>query len=71
MFISSNEKKSMLLRIEILETRIDSMINMLNTVAVEKKKNISKDQREKRNSYASAYYYRKKAEKAAAQQGKI
>ena len=77
MFISSNEKQSMLLRIESLEGRVNTLARSLNAVLdqlstkeTKIKAKVTKAQREKRNAYASAYYHRKKAEKAAATQTK-
>ena len=71
MFISSNEKQSMLLRIDTLESRVETLARSLNAVLdklTTKEEDVGKlteAQRKKRNAYASAYYYKKKAEKAA------
>jgi hypothetical protein len=71
MFISSNEKQSMLLRIETLESRVETLGRSLNvvldrlTTATEDTQKLAKIKQERRNAYASAYYYKKKAEKAA------
>jgi hypothetical protein len=79
MFISTNEKQSMLLRIESLEDRVNTLARSLNavldklTTATDDTQKLAKIKQERRNAYASAYYYRKKAEKAAnlTKQGKI
>jgi hypothetical protein len=71
MFISSNEKRLMLLRIETLESRVETLSRSLNAVLdkltgpAESLEKLTKANRAKRNAYASAYYYKKKAEKAA------
>jgi hypothetical protein len=71
MFISSNEKQSMLLRIESLEDRVNTLARSLNavldklTTKEEEVSRLTEAQRKKRNAYASAYYYKKKAERAA------
>jgi len=75
MFISSKEKLSLTLRITVLEERVDRLSRSLNSVLDQlsaspeySASQILQAKREKRNSYASAYYYKKKAEKLAAQQ---
>ena len=75
MFISSKEKLSLTLRITVLEERVDRLSRSLNSVLDQLSTNseyssskMSQAKREKRNSYASAYYYKKKAEKLAAKQ---
>jgi hypothetical protein len=71
MFISSNEKQLILLRIDTLESRVETLARSLNavmdklTTKVEDKDKLLKAQRANRNAYAKAYYYKKKAEKAA------
>lgn len=76
MFISSNEKRLMLLRIETLESRVETLSRSLNAVLdkltgpAESLEKLIKANRAKRNAYASAYYYKKKAEKAAQSQPK-
>jgi hypothetical protein len=75
MFISSKEKLSFTLRITVLEERVDRLSRSLNSVLDQLSTNpdysaskVLQAKREKRNSYATAYYYKKKAEKLAAQQ---
>ena len=75
MFISTKEKLSLTLRITVLEERIERLSRSLNSVLDQLSTSpeysaaqILQAKREKRNSYASAYYYKKKAEKLAAQQ---
>lgn len=75
MFISTKEKLSLTLRITVLEERIDRLSRSLNSVLDQLSTSpeysaaqILQAKREKRNSYASAYYYKKKATKLAAQQ---
>jgi hypothetical protein len=76
MFISSNEKRLMLLRIETLESRVETLSRSLNAVLdkltgpAESLEKLIKANRAKRNAYASAYYYKKKAEKAVQSQPK-
>lgn len=77
MFISSNEKQSMLLRIETLEDRVNTLARSLNalhdvksmasdTSGLRPSKNpVTEKVRTKRNAYARKYYARKRAEKAA------
>jgi len=76
MFISNKDKESINFSITDLYSRVDKLSRSLNAVLdkltspevnLEK---LTKAKREKRNAYASAYYYRKKAEKAAASQPK-
>lgn len=73
MFISNKEKINLQARVEALEMRVDQFSRSLNAVLdkltspVESSEKLTKAKREKRNAYASAYYYRKKAEKAAQQ----
>ena len=76
MFISTKEKINFQARIEALEMRVDQLSRSLNAVLdkltspevnLEK---LTKAKQEKRNAYASAYYYKKKAEKAAQSQTK-
>lgn len=78
MFISSKEKESLTLRITVLEGRVDQLSRSLNAVLDKlsttpeySASQILQAKREKRNSYASAYYYKKKAEKLASQQTQI
>jgi hypothetical protein len=72
-FISNKEKINLQARVEALEMRVDQFSRSLNAVLdkltspVESSEKLTKAKREKRNAYASAYYYRKKAEKAAQQ----
>lgn len=75
MFISTKEKLSLTLRITVLEERIERLSRSLNSVLDQLSTSpeysaaqILQAKREKRNSYASAYYYKKKAAKLAAQQ---
>jgi len=73
MFISNKDKESINFSITDLYSRVDKLSRSLNAVLdkltspevnLEK---LTKAKREKRNAYASAYYYRKKAEKASQQ----
>ena len=73
MFISTKEKLSLTLRITVLEERIDRLSRSLNSVLDQLSTSpeysaaqILQAKREKRNSYASAYYYKKKAATLAA-----
>ena len=69
MFISSNEKQSMLLRIETLESRVNTLGRSLNavmdklTTKKSEAKKLTEAEREKRNAYSRAYYYKKKTAK--------
>jgi hypothetical protein len=72
MFISSNEKQSMLLRIDTLESRVETLGRSLNAVMDklttkqgEESRKIYEALKEKRRAYARDYYYRMKAKKAA------
>ena len=78
MFISTKEKIDLQARVEALEFRADRMVQDLHavidklTTREEEVGRINEAQRKKRNAYASAYYYKKKAEKAnLIKQGKI
>ena len=75
MFISTKEKINLQARVEALEFRVDQMVQDLRAIAdklaaKEEIGNALEAQRKKRNAYASAYYYKKKAEKAAQSQPK-
>lgn len=73
MFISTKEKINLQARVEALEMRVEQLSRSLNAVLdkltspVESLEKLTKANRAKRNAYASAYYYKKKAEKAAQQ----
>ena len=78
MFISTREKINLQARVEALEFRVDQMVQDLHamidklTTREEEVGRINEAQKKKRNAYASAYYYKKKAEKAnLTNQGKI
>lgn len=71
MFISTKEKESIDFSIKDLYSRVETLGRSLNavldklTTREEEVNRLTEAQRKKRNAYASAYYYKKKAEKAA------
>jgi len=77
MFISTKDKESIIFSIEDLYSRVEKLNRSLNAAidklaAKEEMGNVLEAQRKKRNAYASAYYYKRKAEKASlTNQGKI
>ena len=78
MFISTKEKIDLQAKVEALEMRVDQLARSLNavldklTTKEEEVDKFTEAQRKKRNAYASAYYYKKKAERAnLTKQGKI
>jgi hypothetical protein len=69
MFISTREKINLQARVEALEFRADQMAQDLraiadNLAAKEEIGNVLEAQRKKRNAYATAYYHKRKAERA-------
>ena len=71
MFISTKEKESINFSIKDLYGRVETLGRSLNavldklTTKEEEAERFTEAQRKKRNAYASAYYYKKKAERAA------
>lgn len=71
MFISTKEKESIDFSIKDLYSRVETLGRSLNavldklTTREEEVNRLTEAQRKKRNAYASAYYYKKKAEKAS------
>jgi hypothetical protein len=71
MFISTKDKEAINFSIQDLYSRVEKLGCNLNTVLdqlntkEEEVSRLTEAQRKKRNAYASAYYYKKKAEKAA------
>ena len=71
MFISTKEKESINFSIKDLYSRVETLGRSLNavldklTTREEEVNRLTEAQRKKRNAYASAYYYKKKAERAA------
>ena len=71
MFISTKDKEAINFSIQDLYSRVETLGRSLNavldklTTKEEEVGKLTEAQRKKRNAYASAYYYKKKAEKAA------
>jgi len=71
MFISTKDKEAINFSIQDLYSRVEKLGRSLNavldklTTKEEEVSRLTEAQRKKRNAYASAYYYKKKAEKAA------
>ena len=71
MFISTKDKEAINFSIQDLYSRVEKLGRSLNavldklTTKEEEVSRLTEAQRKKRNAYASAYYYKKKAERAA------